>query len=63
MPKRKKVICLKCGDKMNFHAEKPDYAATQTNPELVDPYFGAVIEETHTCPGCGNIELILPPSR
>jgi hypothetical protein len=39
---------------MNFHAEKIDYTATLSDPDAVDADLGGVIEEAHTCPGCGK---------
>jgi ribosomal protein S27AE len=51
----KKMICPKCGDEMNHHADKLVYqdapAASQADSGL-----GGVIEEAHYCPGCGAIE-------
>jgi hypothetical protein len=41
---------------MNYHAEKIDYMAALTNPEAIDPDLGGIVEEVHTCPGCGNME-------
>ena len=49
-----KMICSDCGVEMNYHAEKIDYMAALTDPDSVDPDFGGVLEEVHTCPGCGN---------
>jgi ribosomal protein S27AE len=53
---RNKMICPKCGDAMNHHADKLVYP---TEPHLageIDPSLGGVIEETHTCPGCSAVE-------
>ncbi len=41
---------------MNRHAEKLVYADNATNARWIDPALGGVIEETHACPRCGNIE-------
>jgi hypothetical protein len=32
---------------MNFHAEKVDYGSSEAT---VDPHFGGVVSEFHTCP-------------
>jgi predicted RNA-binding Zn-ribbon protein involved in translation (DUF1610 family) len=52
-----KMICPDCGVEMNQHAEKIDYTAALDDPEAVDPDFGGVLEEAHTCPVCGKTEL------
>jgi len=49
----KKMICPRCGAEMNRHAEKIDYAAGRGEPDAFDPELGGVVEEFHTCPGCG----------
>jgi hypothetical protein len=40
---------------MNQHAVKIDYDVDAT--ESIDPDFGGVLEETHTCAGCGRTEM------
>ena len=35
--------------------EKIDYMAALTDSDAFEPDFGGVVEEVHTCPGCGNI--------
>ena len=50
-----KLICTECGAEMNHHALKVDY--TVDDPALIDPAFGGVVEEAHTCPECGYIAL------
>ena len=48
-----KVRCPRCGTPMNRHAEKVVYGSeTQTSGEDL---HGGVLEETHACPGCGNV--------
>jgi hypothetical protein len=37
---------------MNRHAEKLVYS----DAARIDPALGGLIEETHACPGCGNVE-------
>lgn len=50
-----KMICPECGAEMNHHAAKVDYGVE--DPTLVDPVFGGVVEEVHTCPECGHISV------
>ena len=38
---------------MNHHADKADYGS---GDEPMDPAFGGVVKEVHTCPKCGYIE-------
>ena len=54
---REKVICKDCGTEMTHHADKLDYAAAIREPDAVDPALGGVLEEVHTCPECGEIEI------
>ena len=51
----KKMTCPACGAEMNHHAMKIDYGSD--DPAIVDPIFGGVLNEVHTCPECGTIEL------
>ena len=41
---------------MNNHAEKISYEAVEGDRKT-DTVFGGVVEEIHTCPGCGGIEV------
>ena len=50
-----KLICPKCGAEMNHHAMKVDYSVDDS--AMIDPAFGGVVEEVHTCPNCGHISL------
>jgi transposase len=50
-----KMMCPDCQVEMNYHAEKLDYTAACTDPDAIDPDLGGVLEEIHTCPGCGKI--------
>ena len=52
---RPKMICPECAAEMNHHAMKIDYSSD--DPALIDPAFGGVVEEAHTCPNCGHINL------
>ena len=51
-----KLRCPKCGTEMNRHAEKLVYTDSSRDNGRIDPALGGLIEETHACPGCGNIE-------
>ncbi len=51
------MICPDCGVAMNHHADKIDYTAALSEPEAVDPHFGGIVEEAHTCPECGQTAL------
>ncbi|HZN06088.1 MAG TPA: hypothetical protein VFB65_04865 [Pyrinomonadaceae bacterium] len=48
------MICPVCGSHMNHHADKVDYSVEDEN---YDPAFGGALQEVHTCPGCGKVEL------
>jgi ribosomal protein S27AE len=48
-----KIICPKCGDEMNHHADKLIYATEGDVAAKIDPSLGGVVEETHNCPSCG----------
>lgn len=54
-----KMICPKCSTQMNYHADKLDYTAALTELNVVDPNFGGILEEVHTCPNlnCKNVEV------
>lgn len=43
--------CPTCGIRMNRHAEKLILA---DDDEGVESQLGGIIEETHSCPGCGD---------
>jgi ribosomal protein S27AE len=58
MTKRvEKMICPDCGVEMNHHADKIDYTAALEDDAAIDPAFGGVVEEAHTCPSCGRTRL------
>jgi ribosomal protein S27AE len=50
------MICPKCGDEMNHHADKLVYPISAEDARRVNEGLGGVIEETHCCPGCGAVE-------
>jgi predicted RNA-binding Zn-ribbon protein involved in translation (DUF1610 family) len=52
-----KMICPDCGAEMNHHAMKIDYSTGFDDPNAIDPVFGGVLQEAHTCPECGRTEL------
>jgi ribosomal protein S27AE len=56
MPSTTKLRCSKCGAEMNRHAEKLVYSDNTADTRLIDPALGGLIEETHACPRCGNVE-------
>ena len=43
---KSKMICPVCSAEMNHHAMKIDYSVDD-----------GVVQEVHTCPHCGDIEL------
>jgi ribosomal protein S27AE len=45
-----RMTCSECGMEMNHHADKLDWS----EPESADPELAGVIQEAHTCPGCGK---------
>ena len=51
-----RMRCPKCGTEMNRHAEKVVHAGSAADLGLVDAALGGLLEETHACPRCGNIE-------
>ena len=51
-----KMICPKCGEEMNHHADKLIYPASSSDVhQAAHADLGGVIEETHGCPGCGAV--------
>jgi hypothetical protein len=58
MPQDNKMICLDCGAEMNHHAMKFDYG--NDDPAIVDPVFGGVLKEAHTCPNAAEPNGELP---
>ncbi len=47
------MTCPTCGITMNQHAEKLMDPVTPEQAAKADPALGGVIQEFHTCPGCG----------
>ena len=56
MAERAKMTCPTCGVEMNLHADKVDYSAGPAEGEAGDEGLGGVVEEFHTCPGCGRTD-------
>ena len=48
------MICSKCGATMNHHAMKVDYSGADSTEDAV---FGGTVQEVHTCPHCGHVQL------
>lgn len=49
------MICPDGGVEMNDHAMKIDHSADDTT--LIDPAFGGVVQEAHSCPEFGRTSL------
>lgn len=54
---REKMKCPDCRIEMNHHADKIDYSEALEEGSQVDPVFGGIVEEAHTCPACGHTHL------
>jgi transcription elongation factor Elf1 len=50
------MICKECGVTMNYHAEKLVDPTNVEEARRIDPKLGGLIEEMHTCPGCGRVD-------
>lgn len=57
MSQTNRMTCPYCGVEMIHHATKIDYSTSVDDSDAIDPVFGGVLEEAHTCPQCGRIEL------
>jgi predicted RNA-binding Zn-ribbon protein involved in translation (DUF1610 family) len=53
-----RLRCPRCGAEMNRHAEKLVHPGSSAELRLVDPALGGILEETHACPVCGNVESL-----
>jgi ribosomal protein S27AE len=51
-----RLRCPKCGAEMNRHAEKLVHPESSAEARLMDAALGGLLEETHACPRCGNVE-------
>jgi predicted RNA-binding Zn-ribbon protein involved in translation (DUF1610 family) len=63
MSENRKMTCPDCGVLMNYHALKIDYTAALDEPEAIDPDFGGIVQEAHTCPACGKTHLRRQPAE
>ena len=52
-----KMKCPQCGAEMNHHADKLVTWRDADDGSRIDPAFGGLIQETHGCPRCGNVEF------
>ena len=50
------MICPKCGDEMNHHADKLVHPTDRHQAAAIEPSMDGLIEETHSCPSCGAVE-------
>ena len=55
-PAKAPMICKKCGAVMNHHAMKIDYTR-DVESSADDAVLGGLVQEVHTCPHCGHIQL------
>ena len=58
MTNTNKMKCADCGVDMNHHADKIDYSGGIAEG-TVNSELGGVLEEVHSCPGCGKTALRL----
>lgn len=52
-----RMRCPKCGAEMNHHADKLVYPVDRSEAVQMDAALGGVVQETHGCPACGNVEF------
>jgi ribosomal protein S27AE len=52
---KSKMICPKCGAEMNHHADKLVDPVTPEDRKHFNYTLGGMIEEMHSCPGCGAV--------
>ena len=58
-----RMKCPKCGALMNHHADKLVDPVDRTDAAHADPELGGVVQETHGCPACGNVEFRVATSE
>ena len=56
-----RMRCPKCGAEMNHHADKLVYPVDREEAAQMDPALGGVVQQTHGCPACGNVEFRIAP--
>lgn len=54
---KERLKCPVCGVEMNNHAEKISYETSPEGGHETDPDFGGILQEVHTCPKCGGVEV------
>lgn len=54
--KKTRMVCPTCNMEMNHHAEKLVDPRTPQETRRADAELGGIVEEMHTCPGCGKVE-------
>lgn len=54
---RPRMRCPKCGAEMNHHADKLVETTDMREAARADPALGGIVQETHGCPNCGNVEF------
>lgn len=54
--KKTRMVCHTCNMEMNHHAEKLVDPRTPQETTRADAELGGIVEEMHTCPGCGKVE-------
>ena len=52
-----KMKCPDCGIDMNHHADKVDYSDVLNAAADSDLNLGGVLQEVHSCPGCGKAAM------
>lgn len=57
MAAKQRMQCPRCGATMNHHADKLVVPTDADSIGRLDPVLGGVIQETHTCPACANVEF------
>jgi ribosomal protein S27AE len=57
MGRTKKIRCPMCGALMNHHADKLVTVTDGDSVAAFDPVLNGVIQQTHTCPVCANVEF------
>ena len=57
-----RMRCPACGAEMNHHADKLVDPVDSREAAEIDPALGGLLQETHGCPACGNVEFRLAVS-
>lgn len=51
------LLCPRCGNPMNRHAEKLVAPIDASDAAAVDPALGGILEEVYACPRCGMCSM------